>query len=597
MPDSDATASARNASHAVVEPRAAAEQERRAAPSTDAGRAATARPGADATQDVAAPSQDATQHGNQDDSNDGRQDAAPSLPPAGTLPGSEIELKLLVEPDQLGEFNEAAIITAHARNRGSRKHLKSVYYDTPERSLWRSGLSLRVRQSGNRFVQTVKAQRSDDPLRRGEWEASVPSLAPDLALALPLIPEDVRAELESAELETVFVADVHRHARLIDLPSGTVEIAFDHGVLTAGERSMPVSEIELELKSGSAAAIYEIALRLSEHGRLRPSVRSKSARGYDLAADEAPGAEKPRKLHLDPAVSLDETFATILRGCYHHLLQALPAAEDGRDPEGVHQLRVSLRRLRAALHLMQPIGGNGRLASLVNDARWFAQSLSEARDWDVFLSSTLPAIAESCPTIAGFETLRELADSKRKLGYRKLRHALSERRCASFILGLGEWIETRGWRADVSPDTLGRLAQPAIGFAGEILSERHQKVLKRGRHFKSQPAEKRHKVRLALKKLRYSVDFLLPFYAERKATKKYSEKLADLQEQLGHYNDMAVTAGLLSGLDMASTDGAIAAAAITGWQAHAMLGVETPLRKAWRNFAKTATPWSDDAET
>ncbi|WP_316167182.1 MULTISPECIES: CHAD domain-containing protein [unclassified Bradyrhizobium] len=583
MPDSDATASVRDSL--------------RAAPGPDS----PPRPnGAAADTDIAAVKQDntATAAAATDTTTP---DAATSptstdvVRPNVVAPGSEIELKLLVDADQLAGFNNAAIIAAHARNRGARKHLKSVYYDTPERTLWRNGLSLRVRQSGARFVQTVKAQRTGDPLRRAEWEAAVPSLAPDLALATPLIPEELREELQAAPLETVFVTDVHRHQRIIELPSGTVEIAFDRGALIAGERSLPVSEIELELKSGSTAAIYEIALRLAEHDRLRPSIRSKSARGYDLAADEPPGAEKPRKLHFDPAVSLDETFAIILRGCFHHLLQAVPAAEDGRDPEGVHQLRVSLRRLRAALHLMHAVGGNGRLAGLLADARWLAQSLSAARDWDVFQTSTLPAIAENCPTVAGFDSLRELAERQRSLGYRKLRHALSERRCAIFLLGLGEWIESRGWRSDVSPETLGQLAEPAIGFAGHILSERHQKLLKRGRHFKSLPPEQRHRVRLALKKLRYSVDFLLPFFAERKATKKYSEKLAGLQEQLGHYNDMAVTAGLLSGLGMESTDGAIAAAAITGWQAHAMLGVEGPLRKAWRSFKHATTPWSDDA--
>ena len=119
------------------------------------------------------------------------------------------------------------------------------------------------------------------------------------------------------------------------------------------------------------------------------------------------------------------------------------------------------------------------------DAKWLAQSLSSARDWDVFQSATLPVIAKGCPSIAGFAALGEIAEKHRMTAYRKLRTALAERRCAAFVLGLGEWIETRGWRSDVSPDTLGQLAAPAIDFAGHILSERHAKVLKRGRHFKS----------------------------------------------------------------------------------------------------------------
>jgi inorganic triphosphatase YgiF len=521
----------------------------------------------------------------------------PELPDIAATAGTEIELKLLVDADLLADFNNAPVITANARNKGSRKHLTSVYYDTPKHTLWRNGLSLRVRQSGARFVQTVKAQRSDDPLRRGEWEASVPGLAPDLMLAMPFIPDELRAKLESDPLDAVFVTDIRRHQRLVDMPSGTVEIAFDHGVLTAGEQTLPVSEIELELKGGSTVAIYELALRLAEHGPLRPSVRSKSARGYDLAAGTPPVVEKPRKLHLDPAVSLDETFAIILRGCFQHLLQAMPAAEDGRNPEGVHQLRVSLRRLRAALHLTQLVGTSSRLEGLQADAKWLAHSLSSARDWDVFQSATLPDIAKGCPTIAGFAALGEIAEKHRTTAYRKLRTALAERRCATFVLGLGEWIETRGWRSDVSPELLGQLAEPAVDFAGHILSERHGKVLKRGRHFKSLAPDQRHHLRLALKKLRYSVDFLLPLYDEQKSAKKYAQKLATLQEELGLYNDMATTATLLAGLGLESTDGAIAAAAITGWQAHAMAGVEAPLRQAWREFTRTETPWSQDGET
>src|SRR5579871_1695356 len=263
----------------------------------------------------------------------------PAPAAATAAQGSEYELKLLVDADRLAGFNDAAVITTNARNKGTRKHLKAIYYDTPERTLWHNRLSLRVRQNGARFLQTVKAEQQDDPLRRGEWEASVPSMSPDIALAIPFIPVKLRPDIETHELEEVFTTDIRRHQRLIDMPSGTVEIAFDQGHLKSGDRTVAVSEIELELKRGSASAIYELALRLAEHGPVKPSIRSKSGRGFELAADVPPRVRKPRKLRLDPSVALDDAFATILRACLYHLLQAMPAAEDGRDPEGLHQLR------------------------------------------------------------------------------------------------------------------------------------------------------------------------------------------------------------------------------------------------------------------
>ncbi|WP_407178428.1 CHAD domain-containing protein [Bradyrhizobium sp. STM 3562] len=519
-----------------------------------------------------------------------------SSPNAAAPRGSEFELKLLVDSDRLADFNDAPVIATNARGKGTRKHLKSAYYDTPERTLWRNGLSLRVRQSGTRFLQTVKAECGDDPLRRGEWEASVPSMTPDLALAMPFIPAKLRADVESDRLKAVFIADIRRHQRIIELPSGTIEVAFDQGVLKTDDRSLTVSEIELELKRGSASAIYEIALRLAEHGPVRPSIRSKAARGFDLADDTPPAARKPQKLRFDPSIPLDDAFATTLRSCLGHLLQSLPAAEDGRDPEGIHQMRVSLRRLRSALHLMRSVGANNKLESLQSEAKWLAQSLSAARDWDIFQSETLPNVAKGCPSIGGFDSLEEVAEKRRSAAYRNVRFVLADRRCAHFLIGLGGWIETRGWRGDIAPEDLGQLAEPAINFARRILSDQYAKVIKRGRRFRSLNAEERHRLRLAVKKLRYVADFLLPLYGRKKATKRFGAKLAELQEQLGSFNDMATTASLLAGLGAERADCGTAAAAIAGWQAHAMAGSEPRLWNAWCDFVKAKPPWLREAE-
>ena len=507
---------------------------------------------------------------------------------------TEIELKLVVDPDRLADFNEASIIADNARSRGSRKHFKTVYYDTPDRKLRREGLTLRVRQSGTRFTQTVKTECGDDPLTRGEWEASVPSIAPDVALASPFIPAKLLAELEP--LEPVFTSDIHRHQRLVDLPSGTVEVAFDHGLLKAGERTLPVSEIELELKAGNAGAIYELALGLAQHGPLRPSIEAKSQRGFDLAEGTPPAAPKPRKLRLDPSVPLDDALTRILRACLHHLLQSLPAAEDGRDLEGVHQLRVALRRLRSALHLMRSVSSLSKLEMLRAEAKWLASSLTAAREWDIFQTQTLPGIAKACPSVAGFDALEEVAQKRRTAAYHKVRFVLADQRCATFLLNLGAWIEARGWRSDISSQNLSELTEPAIAFAQRTLAAQYTRVLKRGRRLKSMNPEERHRVRLAVKKLRYGTDFLLPLCGEGKAVKRFRERLIELQEELGAYNDMATTASLLSGLGMETPDSRIAAAAIAGWQASSMMSTESRLREAWRNFVKAQAPWEKDAQ-
>ena len=149
---------------------------------------------------------------------------------------------------------------------------------------------------------------------------------------------------------------------------------------------------------------------------------------------------------------------------------------------------------------MRSVGTLSNLDALRSEVKWLAQDLSAARDWDVFQLDTLPTIAQACPLVAGFDALGRAAAERQSDAYRKAHDALDDRRCAVFLIGLGNWIETRGWRNDVAAEDLGQLAEPAVDFARRILSEQYAKVLKRGRRFKSLPAEELHRVRLATKR-------------------------------------------------------------------------------------------------
>jgi len=245
---------------------------------------------------------------------------------------------------------------------------------------------------------------------------------------------------------------------------------------------------------------------------------------------------------------------------------------------------------------MRSVVSLSKLDLLRSEAKWLAQNLSPARDWDVFQQETLRVVARGCPAIAGFDALEEAVEQRRAASYDKVRLVLADRRASCFLIGLGGWAETRGWRSYVAPEHLGQLAEPAMNFAQRILSAQHAKVLKRGRRFKSRTPEELHRLRLAAKKLRYVADFLLPLYGQRKSAKRFSKGLADLQQELGLYNDMATTASLLADVGTESSASSTAAAAIAGWQDHAMVGVEPRLKQAWSDFVKTKVPWSAEAQ-
>src|SRR5262249_42588344 len=246
-------------------------------------------------------------------------------------PSINVELKLWVDPGQLAQLIDSPPIVAHARNKGTVRHFKDVYYDTPAGALLRAGVMLRVRRRGGRFIQTVKIAPADGgiPLRRSEWEFPVAGMAPDFQAMMPLMSAGLQNVLAHDPLLPMFGAELRRRVRTLVLPSGTVEIAFDTGIVRSGERSAPICEIEL--KRGSAAALYDFALRLAEHAAIRPVIRSKVERGFELASATAPGVHPARRLETSRDVSVDDAFAQLLQSALYQLLLNQPAAEDGKN--------------------------------------------------------------------------------------------------------------------------------------------------------------------------------------------------------------------------------------------------------------------------
>ena len=534
------------------------------------------------------------------------QDTTPAVPspdspplspkPASFLANSEVELKLLAEPSQFAQLSQAPPIVAHARNKGSIRLLKSIYFDTPTRALYRAGATLRVRQVGKQFIQTLKLAPGNDgePLRRGEWESPVAAMVPDVHLLMPLITIGLQEALNREPLQPIFGTEVRRHMRALRLPTGTVEVAFDQGVIKAGDKTAPIGEIELELKQGSPATLYDLASRLSELGSVRPTIRSKADRGFELAFDAPPQVRKLIPPPVSADMSVDQAFVAILQSALAQLLVNEAAAEDGRNPEGIHQFRVALRRLRSALTLLHSLAPSATLETLRADARWLASNLSGARSWDVFLSETLVEVASGCGGLEGFDTVRALAEQARAASYATVRQTLATPRAGRFQLALGAWIEHRGWRHDVSSDNLAALAAPVAAFANAALTKRHDKVLKRGRHFKQLPIAARHDLRLAAKKLRYTADFFLPLFNQQASAKRYARRLGRLQDHLGRYNDAAATRQLIAQLplDTMSADSRQAVGAVLGWQACWLRCGEKELRAAWRVFRDAPRPWS-----
>jgi triphosphatase len=512
--------------------------------------------------------------------------------PDTTRPSSpvEVELKLLVAPGTLDQFRKSSILVGPARNKGVVRLQEAIYYDTADHELFRAGLSLRVRRSGKHFTQTVKRMSCEDALTRHEWEAPVAAMIPDLG-ALPVA--EIGSPLDNLDAEAlvpIMTTKVRRHILQLDLTDAHIEVAFDDGMIEAAEHQEPISEIELELKRGKAAALYELGLSLMDAGPLRFGTQNKSARGYALISGEIPKAVKAGASGIEREDTADEAIAKLMSNCKHQILANLFPAESGSDPDGIHQLRVALRRLRTLLWFLRREIAAPSLMVLEGDAKYLAQSFGPARNWDVFVGSTLSNIEKAGLPDIKFDKLRDTSAPLRENSYTAVSKTIADPQTNRFLLSLGLVIEQRSWRNDIASETLAVLAEPVSKFSARVLARTERKALKLGRNFRQLHPDERHKLRLTLKKLRYTLEFFLPLYSRQPSTNKYLKRLSRLQDALGADNDIATSRALLHELTESTDDPDVqrAIGAVIGWQRCHQLAQADRLKEAWRKFEHQA---------
>jgi triphosphatase len=528
--------------------------------------------------------------------------ASPS--PSGTSTNSllrppvsaEVELKLLASPAAIERIRAATVITQHARNRGVVRRLEAVYYDTPDRALSRLRSSLRVRRNGTRYVQTLKIDRAEQsPFARRQWETPVDSQVPDLTH----LPANIRAflrKLDKDSLAPVFATKIRRHARRLTFNGAEIEIAFDEGMVEVGERQEQLVEIELELKAGETSALYDVGIRLLDVAPFRIGTLSKADQGYALAFDAVPPATKAEDSNISAKLCVDDAISMLMSAGQTHLLANQAIVEDGRDPEGVHQARVALRRLRTICSLLRKEVPSPAFHAFGAEAKWLMQVLGPARDWDVFVTTTLARLEKACAPDIDFTGLRRAAEPHRIASYGALREALMHPRYTRFQLSLRRWIERRDWRTEVPSEVLETLTEPISALAGRVLTRLHCKAAREGARFDRLQIEERHDLRITLKKLRYATEFFLPIFAEHPSAKRYVAQLSKLQDALGNANDSAVTRSLIASVtEQAEVTPDIhqAVGALIGWSARDRLAIAKCLRRRWRKFKTAKEFWRD----
>jgi triphosphatase len=517
--------------------------------------------------------------------------AAPDGEPA-ILPASrEVELKFTTDSSGLAQALAAPLLRAETRDAPA-KNLVSVYFDTPAGDLKREGLILRIRRAGRSApLMTLKWQtdEAEGLFSRGEIEIRCRALQPDLSLFDEAVAARVAGLIADRPLEPRFETRFKRRTRMVTFGGAQIEVAFDEGAIVAGENSWPLCEVELELKSGDAADLYEFGARLAEATSLKLDVRSKSARAFAWVAGETSKPVKASPLKYPPNAMFDDAVAAVIANTLTHFVSNWAALRESDRPESIHQMRVALRRQRAALAMFKRVLPCAEFDGFRAEAKRIASALGPARECDAFRGLVEDGPVAHFGDKANFGPLMQGLEERRIAAYADARALIHSRQTTVFVARMHAFLARRGWRNTLSGADLGILTAPAEIFAAAALDRLHKRASKRGRKLVTLPDEERHEVRISLKNLRYAAEFFGVFFAGGRGGPSFLRSVARLQDLLGAHNDAASAESFLA--DAREPEAARAAGVVLGWYGRDAIIADAGLAKAWKHFKNSRIFW------
>jgi inorganic triphosphatase YgiF len=509
---------------------------------------------------------------------------------------SEIELKLSSSPEHLEKVKQT-LESMEQVSRPAASTLVATYYDTDDRKLHQGGFSLRVRDEDGRYVQTLKSHDREGPdvLTHDEWEDAITNLSPDFSA--PQSGPRLTNLVLPGELRPLFKTSVRRTRFEIEpRPAIRIEVSLDEGEIRGDgdDASEAICEVELELKSGDPAALYDLGLRLVDAAPLRIETRSKAERGYRLISNGAPEpAVRARPVPLDGSMTVEATLQSIGRSCIAHLLCNGPAVLAGTG-EGIHQMRVAARRLRAALSALKPMIPAAQYRWVLEELKWLSGTMGPARNWDVFAVSLLKPVTKALPVEPELERLANVAEQRRRAAYEQVEQAIRSQRYTVTMLQLAQWFEARRWRDQPASEQAALLFAPISEVAPGLIERSWRRTRKRSRHFKQLKQEQRHRLRIALKRLRYTIDFLRDLF-DHGEVKALEKRMKPLQENLGHLNDVHTAHTLTDEVSRHVNEGGSeisrAGGIVLGWHDRGLIDREPKLRKDVKRLRRGKPFW------
>jgi len=265
-----------------------------------------------------------------------------------------------------------------------------------------------------------------------------------------------------------------------------------------------------------------------------------------------------------------DSFIANVRAAVDQIKANRPGAAASGDPEHLHQLRVGVRRLRSTLRAYRALLRRRDAARVDRRLRQALRAFGEARDWDVF------------ETTLGGGTLGVAARGRGDAARRKARAAARSVRLRFLPDEALAWARGRPWRARSDA------GQPMQAFARESLERAHARVVEAAGRIDWRDAQRRHRVRILVKRLRYGGECFAAAWPEP-AMAPFLKKLRRLQRILGELNDIDVQRRLLG--EIAGPAPMRQTSALAVRLALRERRLMASLRRAWKHFAAVSPYW------
>jgi inorganic triphosphatase YgiF len=446
----------------------------------------------------------------------------------------EVELAFTIAEDR-HKIDKLPFWTGEAKT----QIIISVYYDTPYQDVAKAGWSIRTRSIGDDWVQTVKG-----PTKAGQRvEIEVPIENDELSTEeLRKTPVWNIIGLGVVNLRKVFKTTVVRTTR--DYIDGltVIEVASDQGqVQTVNGRTMIIDEVELELKCGSSEDLYRFACHLSHHISLRLQPESKAQRGYRLHSNTPPDFAKDAPTSVTQAMSTASAFRSTATSVMTHLISNLAAANAG-SVDGVHQARVSLRRLRALFVMYKPFLSQPIIDAYDGEFQRLGSIFGAVRDWDVFEKDIIDVARRELRDSRNLVLISDVAAKHRRDALNILQKEIDNPKFTYLIVGLLRWINS-GDNPSLGSSALNR---PSVEQMPLLLDHMYNTAKRRRKRAKSN-AEAMHRFRKSIKKLRYAAEYSEGVWNEQDVS-SFIKPCKKLQTRLGHSNDIVMAHQLLDSL-------------------------------------------------